>query len=636
MKFFTGVALATFLALAGFAQAASNANWKFDFGSGTVQSGYTQVTQTTAYNSTSGYGFVSTSGLSSVNRSGPDALRSDYITGTSAFTFNANVPNGNYNITVTTGDNNGTSETTIKSEAERVLVEQLKTSAGQFAQYSVTVNIRDGVLNLTFSGTAPKVNAIEIQQTTSAITLFIAGDSTVCDQGSPPYAGWGQELSSYLKPGVAVANYADSGESSWSFWNGFYVPGIQPRIKSGDYLLIQFGHNDEKSGTLDDYKTWLKKYVDDARAHGATPILITPLERNIWSGGTLTHSHGQYPDAMKSVATANNVPLIDLTTMSYNLYVSMGQTAATTLFVSGDKTHTNEVGALKIAGLIRDGLRTLNLSPLVNYLSDGTPETPLPAGSNYQAENGTLSGSGTVVETTNAGYRGSGYVNLSASGGSLTFNNVAGNGGGTKALGIQYALGATVARTCTLTVNGVASSITFQPTGSWTTWKLLTVNVTLSNTNSNTVQISTNGADAGNIDYINVPPVAVAADVYQAESAALGGGAVAESTNSGYNGSGYANLPTTGGTVTFNSVNPNGGGTKALTIRFALGGTTARTGNLVVNGATTPITFQPTGAWTTWKTMSVNITLSTTSTNTIQLTSTGSDLANIDEISVPW
>lgn len=616
--------------------AASSSSWKFDFGSGALQSGYTQVTSSTGYNSSVGYGFASTSGLSSVNRSGPDALRSDYITGSSAFTFNANVPNGNYNVLVTLGDNSGASETTIKSEAERVLVEQLKTTSGQFAQYNVTLNIRDGVLNLTFSGAAPKVNAVEIQQTTSAITVYIAGDSTVCDQTTPPYAGWGQELSSYFKPGVAIANYADSGESSWSFWNGFYVPGIQPRIKSGDYLLIQFGHNDEKSGTLDDYKSWLKKYVDDARAHGATPVLITPLERNVWSGGTLTWSHGQYPDAMKSVATANNVPLIDLTTMSHNLYVSMGQTAATTLFVSGDKTHTNEIGALKIAGLIRDGLRSLNLNPLSSYLLSDTPITPLPAGSNYQAENASLSGSGTVVETTNAGYSGTGYVNLGASGGSLTFSGVDGNGGGAKTLGIQYALGATTARSCTLTVNGASSTITFQPTGSWTTWKILPVTVTLNNSTSNTIQFVTTGSDAGNVDYINIPPAANAADVYQAENATLAGGTVVESTNSGYHGTGYANSPTSGGTTTFSNVNPNGGGAKTITIRYALAGTTARTGNLVVNGVTAPITFQPTGAWTTWNTMTANITLNASGTNTIQFASTGADLANIDEISVPW
>jgi rhamnogalacturonan endolyase len=125
-------------------------------------------------------------------------------------------------------------------------------------------------------------------------------------------------------------------------------------------------------------------------------------------------------------------------------------------------------------------------------------------------------------------------------------------------------------------------------------------------------------------------------DTYQAENAVLAGtGMVTETTNAGYHGTAYVNFPTTGGTCTFNNVDGNGGGTKSLSIRFANGGTAARTGNLTVNGATTSITFATTGAWTTWVTMNVNITLNNNSTNTIQFASTGNDLGNIDEITVP-
>jgi rhamnogalacturonan endolyase len=132
-------------------------------------------------------------------------------------------------------------------------------------------------------------------------------------------------------------------------------------------------------------------------------------------------------------------------------------------------------------------------------------------------------------------------------------------------------------------------------------------------------------------DGIVVPP----GSTYQAENAVLGGGTVSESVNGGYNGSGYANSSPSGGTITFNSVAGNGGGTKALAIRYANGATAARTGNLTVNGTTTAITFQPTGAWTTWQTLTVNVTLTNSSSNTIVFTTTGGDLANIDEITVP-
>jgi rhamnogalacturonan endolyase len=124
-------------------------------------------------------------------------------------------------------------------------------------------------------------------------------------------------------------------------------------------------------------------------------------------------------------------------------------------------------------------------------------------------------------------------------------------------------------------------------------------------------------------------------DTYQAENAVLAGGTVVESTNAGYHGTGYANSSSSGGTITFNGVDGNGGGAKSLTIRFANGGTAARTGNLIVNGTTTPITFATTGAWTTWVTMNVNITLNNNTSNTIQFATTGNDLGNIDEITVP-
>lgn len=120
---------------------------------------------------------------------------------------------------------------------------------------------------------------------------------------------------------------------------------------------------------------------------------------------------------------------------------------------------------------------------------------------------------------------------------------------------------------------------------------------------------------------------------YPAENAVLAGGAVTETTNSGYLGSGYVNFSTTNGTATFNAVVGNGG-THTLTIRYALGTTNSRTGNLTVNGAVQSITFTPTGAWNTWTTRALDIPLNNSSTNVIQFSSTGQDLANIDQITV--
>jgi rhamnogalacturonan endolyase len=123
--------------------------------------------------------------------------------------------------------------------------------------------------------------------------------------------------------------------------------------------------------------------------------------------------------------------------------------------------------------------------------------------------------------------------------------------------------------------------------------------------------------------------------VYQAESAVLAGGAATESTNGGFLGTGYVNFPATGGSLEFRNVNGGAGGSRVLRIRFALGITTSRTGRLVVNGAGQNITFNPTGAWTTWATQDVAVTLSAGTTNTIRFESNGQDLANIDQIEIP-
>jgi rhamnogalacturonan endolyase len=124
------------------------------------------------------------------------------------------------------------------------------------------------------------------------------------------------------------------------------------------------------------------------------------------------------------------------------------------------------------------------------------------------------------------------------------------------------------------------------------------------------------------------------ATTYQAESAVLGGGSGFETTNAGFNGTGYVNLPTTGGTLIFNNVTGGAGGTKTLNIRAANGTTTARIGVIVINGVSQPITFAPTGAWTTWTNTTLTANLNSGTTNTIQLQSNGQDLANIDQLQV--
>jgi hypothetical protein len=126
----------------------------------------------------------------------------------------------------------------------------------------------------------------------------------------------------------------------------------------------------------------------------------------------------------------------------------------------------------------------------------------------------------------------------------------------------------------------------------------------------------------------------VPSSTYQAEDASLGGGVSVDTNHSGYNGTGFVNFPTTGGYVEYQNVDGGSGGSRTLVFCFALGASSARTGQLTVNGSTQNITFQPTGSWDSWNTMSVTVPLNAGTSNTIRLQSTGQDLANQDQMTV--
>jgi hypothetical protein len=313
--------------------------------------------------------------------------------------------------------------------------------------------------------------------------------------------------------------------------------------------------------------------------------------------------------------------------------VSADQSWITVSPASGSGNGTFGVSAAANTGASRSGTVTVSGGGLTATIAVTQSAAGSGGTSTYPAESATLGG-GAFVETTNAGYNGTGYVNFPTTGGTCTFDNVDGGTGGTHQLTIRYANGSGASRTGALVVNGASSSITFPATSSWTAWTTLTVNIALSSGTANSISLQTNGQDLANIDEITVAPVSTP-DTYQAESATLGGGAFVETTNTGYNGTGYVNFPTTGGTCTFDNVDGNGGGAKTISIRYANGSGASRTGALVVNGVSSSITFPATTNWTTWATLNVNITLNSSTTNSISLQSNGGDLGNIDQITVP-
>lgn len=214
--------------------------------------------------------------------------------------------------------------------------------------------------------------------------IYWIGDSTVKHNriDTYPQTGIGQTLNLYLKPNAEICNYAENGESSKSFYDEGHFKPIEASIKEGDYLFIQFGHNDNKEdkerftepyGSFIDY---LSIYIHTAIRKGALPVLITPLSRRLFSDDQrfLDGSHGEYPTAIRSLANAENTALIDLTSKSADLLAMTGDIRSRKWFMHllpeeykleeyknglADNTHLRYEGAVIMAGLIAEGLSEL-------------------------------------------------------------------------------------------------------------------------------------------------------------------------------------------------------------------------------------------------------------------------------------
>jgi lysophospholipase L1-like esterase len=293
---------------------------------------------------------------------------------------------GNYLVTVELGGA-AAGDTFMSAEANRGLLSSVTTAAGQTATYAFVVNVRANEgqpvestasagypgLDLFFSGTAPQVTGIGYALASASTTptmLYIASDSTACDQTDQAYAGWGQMLPEFLGPPLGVANYADSGESSASFYGNPQMWGaIKAHWKKGDWVMVQFGHND-KSSTDAQVQANLEKYVTDAQAAGVTAVLISPPARvGDWNGSTLGDQSGLHGAAAAAAAAAKGVAFIDLTALSTAWYNQLGSKAAALKYHADgtDATHTNMAGATKLASLVAGAIKTQNLG-LATYL----------------------------------------------------------------------------------------------------------------------------------------------------------------------------------------------------------------------------------------------------------------------------
>jgi lysophospholipase L1-like esterase len=290
------------------------------------------------------------------------------------------------------------------------MIEKIETAKGKFATAEFTVHVKDTLirstnnkvrlksreinylhwddkLTLEFNNRAPKVCAVEISIAENIPTIFLAGNSTVVDQAEEPWAAWGQMIPAFFQPKkIAVANYAESGETLKAFKAEKRLEKIWSLAKSGDYLFIEFAHNDQKPGgnfldPFTSYKQTLKEWIAEARKRNIIPVLVTSMHRRTFdSSGHITNSLGDYPEAVRQTGKEEGVAVIDLNAMSKILYEAWGPQKSIKAFVHfaansfpnqpnelKDNTHFSTYGAYQLAKCVANGIKQ-KIPSLAKYL----------------------------------------------------------------------------------------------------------------------------------------------------------------------------------------------------------------------------------------------------------------------------
>lgn len=226
--------------------------------------------------------------------------------------------------------------------------------------------------------------------------IFLIGDSTMADKPNPdvnPERGWGQMLSLFFDENVTIKNFAVNGRSTKSFIDEGRWSSVLSNIKKGDYVFIQFGHNDQKfqdplrfTNPLTAYRANLVKFVNETRDKGGIPVLFSSIvRRNFNEFGVLIDTHGIYPLIVRQVADDLDVPFIDLQSKSENLVLSVGpekskeiylwiEAGENSLYPEGkqDNTHFSVKGATEMAKLAIEGLKE-NVLGITKFLKKIKP-----------------------------------------------------------------------------------------------------------------------------------------------------------------------------------------------------------------------------------------------------------------------
>jgi lysophospholipase L1-like esterase len=372
---------------------------KFSFDAQSSEPGATAVAPDLSYDAERGFGFERTAAA------GPSY-------------FTVRVPHeGNYRVTIVLSAAAEAARTTIKAELRRLMVaDAIVTAPAETKRVTFIVNTRtpriratpspdpaatpaiaagtvrlkaprettqeawawDDALTLEFSSRRT-VRTVEIAPA-EVPTIFLLGDSTVCDQSKEPYASWGQMLTRFFKPEIAIANHGESGETYRNSLGRRRLDKILSVMRPGDWLFMQFGHNDQKQiaagtgGPFTTYQAELKRHVDAFRARGGNCVVVSPMERRAFdAAGHVKPSLADYAAAARQSAAALGVAFIDLNALSQELYAALGPDKSARAFAAPgskvDNTHHNNYGSYELAKCIVAAIRTQHL-PLAKFVVD--------------------------------------------------------------------------------------------------------------------------------------------------------------------------------------------------------------------------------------------------------------------------
>lgn len=290
--------------------------------------------------------------------------------------------NGVYQVALTLGGERGADIAQVLAFPGRRMLGALRLEPGEKKTLRFALDVRFSRIQLLIEGTNPSMTEFTMRRAEEIPTVFLLGDSTVCDQEQSPYhAGWGELLPVLFDEHVNVSNHARCGYSTQSFIRDQLFVPVLARIKPGDVLMMQFAHNDQKEETdryapaYGAYTHTLRYFIRKAREAGAIPVLVTSQPRRRFDEeGKIVHSLGEYPEAMRKLAQQEGAALIDLNRKATALLEAYGpeeskklfayvKPGVTELFPEGneDDTHFSYEGALKMAGLVLEGMQELGL-----------------------------------------------------------------------------------------------------------------------------------------------------------------------------------------------------------------------------------------------------------------------------------